>query len=334
MLRVVNLGLWASLIFFFGTNFLKAAETDQFYAADAVIKDSSKEMNDYFNEHIEKGLDKANLQKIPLSCQVVASEILTQVLGEFSFKEYFKNKTFSKISHFTMNSPLIDRFPDNSITGSEYRHHSIYQYRAFPANVIGVSRTININGIYIGTDKIGHFSIIGRTYYHNFLEGLAAGLTSEQAQSLAIVKGIRQEVAVLGYTIGGTLSFADLEANYQGLQFARNMCEGNHPHLIFKNGQWVQNIENLFDIRQYINPKMDEAFNVSFWAPRNWKRMKNDIVKSYCYNIEDANYKRREESYRKLVKQNVNDQFIDEFVMKNPQFNRLNQLLTKKICSP
>lgn len=314
------------------TNRSIASETDQFYAAGAVIRDSRNEINDFFHRSIESGLNRVNQLNTELTCREVASEILTQILGEFSFKEYLKDKTFSKVSYFVQKSPLVERFPNDLIKVSDYRAQTIYRFRPFPSNSVGIARTININDIFVGTDKIGHFSILGKVYYKSFLKGLDNGLSLDQAQVNAIIEGFKQEVAILGYTIGGTLSFADLEANYQGLQFARNMCEGNNPHLVQKRGIWSQNLKNPFDIKDYINPKMDEAFNVSFWAPRLWIKMKGDVVTAYCKNKKDPHFILRAKAYGKLVKNSVNDQLIDDFVKMNPKFNRLNQLLLEQNC--
>ena len=335
MKKIMNLAKKPALVFIlvlFFRNESMAAETDQFYATNAVIRDSSNELNDFFQTQMEKGLLKINQQKTEATCQEVATEILTQILGEFSIQEYYKNKTFSKVSYFAQKSPLLDRFPSDSMSPSDYRSLSIYKFRPFPSNLVEIARTLNINGIFVGTDKVGHFSILGKLYYKNFLKGLAKGLTVEQAETEAIQAGIKQEIAVLGYAVGGTLSYGDLEANYQGFQYARNMCEGNTPHLIQQNGAWIQNLKNKFDIKNYINPKMDESFNVSFWSPRLWKKIKNDVVSAYCRNKEDPDFKLRTKAYGNRDKNTINDKLIDDFVKKHPRFDRYNQLLTEQTC--
>lgn len=310
---------------------LNAAETDQFYAKDAIIKDSTKAFNDYFNEKIEIALHKSNQKEKVLSCREVAREVLTQVLGEFSLIDFIKDREFSKVSFFTQNSPLVDRFPEDSIKTSVYRKDSIYKHRPFPINVAGISRTININGIYIGTDKIGHISIIGKRYYSNFLKELASGKNESEAEEIAITKGIKQEIAILGYTVGGVMSYADLEANYQGFLFARDMCEGPEPLLEFFESEWRKNPRKSFEIRDYVNPKMDEAYNVSFWSPRMWKRMKTEIVQSYCNNNENPSYLKRKERYDSLVEETINDKIISSYIKTKPKFDRAKQLLSPDI---
>ncbi|NOT80751.1 MAG: hypothetical protein HOP07_17335 [Bacteriovoracaceae bacterium] len=310
---------------------LLAAETDQFYARDAVIRDSAAELNGYFHQRIELALNKINNSKKTFECRDVASEVLVQVLGEFNLKAYTKDRTFSKVSKFTQDDPSVDRFPEDTLEEKKYREDSIYKNRPFPVNIVGVARSINVDGIYMGTDKIGHFSIVGKAYYKNFLEALNDGNTLEKSTEIAIFKGYKQEVAILGYTVGGTLSYGDLEANYQGLMFGRNMCEGSQPHLAKQNGEWIHNPKNLFDIKQYVNPKYDEAYNVSLWSKRMWRKMKVEIIKGYCVNRSNENFIARSKSYGPRVQKNFNDEMIEKFLIKNPKFDRKSQLLSPAI---
>lgn len=323
------------LISFLSLSFgIQAAETDQYYASKAVIRDSSNEMNGFFHERMQVALDKVNESKKGISCRLVAKEVLTQVLGEFSVKEYVKTRSFSKISVFTQKSPLVDRFPDESVSEEDYRATSVYRNRPFPLNVVGVARTLNINGIYIGTDKMGHFSIVGKAYYNNFLEALEKGMTEIEAQDEAMRKGYQQEIAILGYTIGGTLSFADLEANYQGYLFGRNMCEGEAPHLVKKNDMWVQNPENIFDIKKYVNPKYDEAYNPNFWNGRVWKHMEGEIVVAHCENSIEPVFLSRVAYYKTIEKESYNDVYQENFLTKKQKYDRNKQLLSRNVkCS-
>lgn len=307
-----------------------AGETDQFYAGSAVIEDSSKEFNNYIHTSMKAALIRANKERHE-SCRLAAKEVMVELLGEFSIIDLVKNLSFSKISQFTKKSPLLDRFPLETVKNGRYRKDSIYKHRPFPTNVVGIARTLNINGIYFGADKIGHFAIIGKTYYNNFLKALKDGHSEEEAQDIAIKKGLRQEEAILGYKIGGTFSYGDLEANYQGYLFARNMCDGENPYLIKAQGKWTVNPEKTFDIKNYITPKYDEAYNVNTWSPRVWKKMVNEIIPAYCANKINPDYLKRAAYYETLDKRTYNDDMIDSFLKKKPKYSRDFQLLSKDI---
>jgi len=306
---------------------LFAAETDQFYARDAVIKDSSQALNDFFNSKIDLAVEKVNKKGNVNDCKLVSAEIFDQLLGEVNLIEWYKDKTFSKVSWFTQNSPLVERFPLDSVSNSEFRTQSIYKNRPFPFNVVSVGRTINVNNIYMGTDKIGHFSIVGKTYYKHYIKNLKEGMNEKDAEVAAIKQGIKEEINFLGYKLGGTLSYGDLEANYQGLQFGLEVCNAKDPFVKNENGTWKRT-DRLFDIRKYANPKFDEAYNYSFWSPRIWGKLKNDIFKAYCANKSNKNFLERLKMYKGIIKANQNDDLIAHFVKENPEYDRKTQLDT------
>lgn len=289
-----------------------ALETDQFHAASHVIADSSAPLNDYINDKFEKALLEAR-QKENISCQELADDVMTGIVGKFSI---------SKISQFAKKSPLIERYPDLSVSSNAYIKQSIYDGAGFPFYYGIISRTINVGGVYIGTDKLGHFALVGRNYYRRYLDNLKENMSSELAQKESILKGFKQEIHILGYTLGGVLSFGDLEANYQGLQFAISMCEGENPYLIQEKGVWKRNPLRPFDIKNYINPKMDESFKPAFWKPRIWKRIKPNIKAVYCDLKENPLYQERIKGYEKRMVFNKNDQYIQEFFGSLPKFDR------------
>ena len=62
-------------------------------------------------------------------------------------------------------------------------------------------------------------------------KGLRKGMSNEQAERRAIDRGIFTERTVLGKASSGVLSIPDLEANYRGMLFLWEMCEGDAPYL-------------------------------------------------------------------------------------------------------
>lgn len=297
-------------------------ETDQFIASKVVIKDSADVLNNYFQVQINKALDKANEKGTEkVKCSEVADMVMNNLVGG----KYFG---ISKVSQFAKKSPDVDKFPDSSISDREYAKMTYYENSDITLKLAPLARTININGIYMGTDKLGHFALVGRNYYHNYLSFKNKGQDSETAKRNAILKGFATERGILGFMIGGVLSFGDLEANYEGMNFAINMCEGDNPHIILKNGRFEKNENNLFDIRNYFNPRMDESFHFSFWRPGLYKRILPKLKKEYCETKDDPMYLERIAKYPSLLTENLNDRLINEVILSVPKFDRKLQDVT------
>ncbi len=290
-----------------------ALETDQFIATRIVIKDSSDVINQYFDRQIDLALDSAN-SKHPekIKCSAVADKVMNNLVGRFSI---------SKISMFAKKSPEVDKFPDSSVSDRQYFKMTFYEKADVLLKIAPLARTINLNGIYMGTDKLGHFALIGRNYYHNYLSYKKDGLTSDEAMTKAILKGFATERGLLGYAVGGVLSFGDLEANYEGMKFAIDLCEGENPYLVFKDGRFEKNQNNSFNLKTYFNPRMDESFHFSFWRPGLYKRVKEKLAKEYCETKNDPMFLERISKYPALV-ENLNDRLIKKTILSVEKFDR------------
>lgn len=301
---------------------IHALETDQFHAASKVLKEASAPINEYINDKFDRAINAANAKRKNTSCRELADDVMTEIVGKFSI---------SKISQFAKKSPEIERYPDDSIGTWDYIDESIYKDAGFPFNYGVISRTINVGGVYIGTDKLGHFALVGRNYYRRYVENLEKKMTKLEAEKASVYKGFTQEIHILGYTLGGVLSFGDLEANYQGMQFAISMCEGESPYLINSNGKWMRNNQKIFDIKNYINPKMDESYNPAFWKPKLWKTISPAIKEVYCPLKNNPLYIERIKQYQTKITINRNDQYIQDFFSTRPKFDR-NLELIDSLC--
>lgn len=297
-----------------------ALETDQFHAASYVLKDASSQINGYIEDKFDRAIEAANKKDKPVVCRELADDVMTGIVGKYSI---------SKISQFAKKSPDIERFPGDEVSQHEYIKSSIYDGAGFPFYFGIISRTINVGGVYIGTDKLGHFALVGRNYYRRYLENIDKGMSKEEAKKDSVFTGFKQEIHILGYTLGGVLSFGDLEANYQGMQFAIAMCDDSNPYLIKENGLWKKNPNRVFNITEHINPKMDESYKPAFWKPRIWERIKPNIEKVYCDLLKNPLYTERVKSYEAKIRTNQNDDFIKEFFSQRPKFDRSLEDITK-----
>ena len=102
--------------------------------------------------------------------------------------------------------------------------------------------TMLISGIYVGSDKLGHFLQQGYQYYQKFKSKGAKG---------AERWGRGTEKGGFGLITTGVMSHADLEANRQGLKFYQHL--GADPNMDF-------------DIANYINKYWNEGHNPNYYV--------------------------------------------------------------------
>ena len=94
---------------------------------------------------------------------------------------------------------------------------------------IQIDEVVNVGGIYIGLDKLTHFTASGFLYYKIYRLALEFVESKEAAMQMAIAMGIYGEKYILGKISSGVFSFADLESNYQGFLFALDLCNSGEP---------------------------------------------------------------------------------------------------------
>ncbi len=146
-----------------------ALETDQYVMWDYIIKDSTAGVNNYFNRHIEKGINTLNSTKnsANFSCDK-ASEIIV--------KEFLRNNTLTEdqIEIELKDNSEIELYPDPH-NRRLLRDSTIFQEftSLFSKDqIFPVAPNIRVNGIDVGTDKLGHFISLGLNYYHTYKKSM------------------------------------------------------------------------------------------------------------------------------------------------------------------
>jgi hypothetical protein len=162
-----------------------------------------------------------------------------------------------KLERWAMQSPRIERL-STPRRDSIYAGHPIWATRV--AAIFGVGPTIKLNGVLVGSDKLGHFLSQGRKFYYRYLR-----LGDE---ALAAERSAYTERALFGQLTTGSYSNADLVANYEGYVFYRNLFEGDavpgKPAILrWEDDHWV--IQRPFDFRDHVNEYWDEALNVNHY---------------------------------------------------------------------
>lgn len=135
--------------------------------------------------------------------------------------------------------------------------------------------TIKVNGVILGTDKLGHFTGMGKLDYDQFashrrdgeseIAALAATIHSDDANPFLSENG------VMGLLSAGDYSNGDLAANYAGLMFFRNLTEpivlyGHHwPPILRRDGaEWrfADGLDRNSDLlSRFVSHYWDEALN-------------------------------------------------------------------------
>jgi hypothetical protein len=235
-----------------------AYETDQFINRTEVIEDSNSLMSKKVTLAISETITGWHGPRDEMK---VVNGIYYKIGGKH---------WVDKLERFAMDSSEVERLPspdDNSI----YYGHPIWATRV--AFFFGVDETVLINGVLVGTDKIGHFLSQGWKFYKRWVK---VGDESKAAEQSAFT-----ERALFGQMTTGSYSNADLVANYEGYRFYRSLFEddivGNKPAILaWKQDHWI--MQRPFDWSDHVNDYWDEALNINHYDKLLYPHMKTRLL--------------------------------------------------------
>lgn len=286
-------------------NYTYALETDQYSVWRRTLEDSTDLINEYLNENTIEVLEEINESKDEFTC----SQVTIKALGIYDgpvFTNY--------IESWILSNDDIDQWPSNKLSSAQRVAMTIYR-DCLPIYLWTFGTTLRVNDVYLGIDKISHLISTGNEYFTYFVQLKEDNYSDEEATIKAMDWGITQEKTYFGYLTSGVFSFADLEANYQGLLLARNFCEGESPYIEKENGIWQ--LKKEIDIRPYINPYMDESYYLSHYintSYRNvWGKVKKHL-KHYCDLRHDPTVVERMEQYDRRVVESFSSKYLKEQV--------------------
>lgn len=169
-------------------------------------------------------------------------------------------------------------------------------------------------GVYFGTDKVGHFTDMGKNYYQAYRNARRNGADEREARAAAVALGtdhpIYSEAALLGFWTAGAYSNGDLASNYAGFLFYRNLAEPitvageQRPPLMEWDGrQWqladhVQPDSDFFSY--FITHHWDEALNPSLYElsmRAGFRRNMLNRAEDVLWRYRDVNGNRRLPTY-------------------------------------
>ena len=252
------------------------------------------------------------LKAIPIDCD--CKDAAGEILGSFgiSINSDFENwiKSTRSIEKFFPNIDLALResiLRDHTTDWSAIERTSLRKQ---------LDEIINIGGVYLGVDKLSHFTGSGYLYYeaHQLSKTSGFGNPTE----MAIKVGITGEKTIVGRIATGIFSYADLEANFQGFIFGLDMCRDTDPMLIHSKKGWK--LRRKFDIRSYVNPDWDESYNPSFFydglnltlMPKSTAVQNNLLDLCKAFNSPDV--QRLFNFYDSINNQSASETFLDSLI--------------------
>jgi hypothetical protein len=124
---------------------------------------------------------------------------------------------------------------------------------------------IKVNGVNIGSDKLGHFFDQGFDLFQkeysinsNSLTGENDGLTKALDYSMSTEDGM------FGLKSSGVKSYGDLSANYGGSVFWKDLSLGSNPLVSCQDGKYK--VSRPFDFKDYVTDAWDEGINCSEYS--------------------------------------------------------------------
>jgi hypothetical protein len=283
----------------------RALETDQYYAWRRSLADSSEALNAKINFEMDAALREINSQNggRDASCRDVLEAI----------HDRYTLFIFQTIELWAQRTSVLSRIPADETEELAYRKNWIYGQVAWYdlGRTVPPSPTIEIAGVRLGTDKISHFFSEGH-YYLDWYDGARArGMSHDEAVEFAVRRGIAIETTVLGGVISGVISPADLEANYRGLYWYIDLCEGKPPLLERSEAGWK--LREPFDLRPYVSPEWDESYVPNVVLEGRWVHVRPEIER-HCSELSDPFVQARRHAYAARDSHTYTEKVLEQMV--------------------
>ena len=182
-----------------------ATETDQFTTPNVSLYDIGPELSRKVVEIIESDRTGRDPERI---------------LSEWAGRNVFASRFTRWVRGMRVEGEQVGFRP--KLFGSIYR----FALSPVPLSFLFNSRTVQVHGYYLSTDKIDHFFQQGHKYFDLVMQKEAEGADAAGAIAATVAHGVKQEHTYYGTLVSGVYSNADLAANYAGMKFYLNL---RHP---------------------------------------------------------------------------------------------------------
>ncbi len=283
--------LWLVFALFLATpGFAQARECDNFTNRSRLmtaLPDAGPQVNQWFNERLTALLSLWNQHRVapgPSGRQQRVRDVIK------IFQTEFLRDLRSPAEDWANSSTELPRFdvPSRGIFGGAVSWEDMSNAWYLP--LAGVLRYTSLDRsappLLIGTDKLGHFLGQGWEYYEIY-RGLVGErvlpIADESALEAARQHGYQLEATSMGLISAGVFSYADLAANWSGLQFYLELIEqattpdkpfSRRIPIEWREQRWVQT--ESFQVERFLFRDMDEVINPSrvisnaFWKHIQW----------------------------------------------------------------
>lgn len=270
-------------------------------ADDFTSRHVAPEIGQFLDEQMNMELDKIGHETKASDChpQELHFQIMNR-LGGFGF---------SKIESMDLKTDINERTGQKIRSGERGRHMgtTIYQDYAGPLSRYGkfnlgtcCASAFSYRGIYLSSDKLGHFIHSGyeayfyaelqskpgyidvskqTSFWNNIIRLITESnrFSGQNGGSSAVMEmSQNQESGVWGLGGSGVYSYADIVANIEGYKFWKQLTDGPHPFFQCSNGTW-QKVRH-FTWSEFINPGWDEAMNCNGYADQKMANAVGDRI--------------------------------------------------------
>jgi hypothetical protein len=286
------------------TGAARALESDAFWAWGMELEDSADAINAKVNAELRAVVDEANARNPGrLACTTL----------ERRFMKRMRFPSFQTVEVWAMGSPLVDKTPATEEEEERYRREWLFA-ATIPGDVVRwlpPSPIISINGVRLGTDKLGHFFSEGILLHSRFEARRERGDSVEEAEAHALKWSVLTERTFLGLSTSGVFSRGDLEANHEGMRFYNQLCDVDDPMLRLVEGTWRQ--VRPFDIREHVTPEWDETWQSPIFGAMRWPRIKRRL-ETYCPLLAHPAVRAERERYAARDTQTETERLVAEIV--------------------
>lgn len=250
-----------------------SSEIDPFSDRLVKVNDSLIAINEKANIMLEDALEKLNRKS-----HTCSEKKLYKAL-----RKKFRNQYTSEFSKWVVKTDELDKVTTRT-SDSIYKEFKWYQ-AIVPGLLAKFSdpagQILKVNGTYVGTDKFEHFFGSGFNYFkkHNL-----KGKSLEDAMMI----GYRAETGIMGATMTGVMSFADMVANFNGMRFWNNILGKDidvltgkevAPYIECEKGQWYK-LRDI-DFSEYVDDAWDEGINCSWFRTESMVTKVKERMKEY-----------------------------------------------------